>query len=279
MAARHPQRRSPRTDLRHDPARRRAVAGHLAEQDREAGDRPPARAARGRRDRGRLPDRLARRLRGRAGDRARGAGPGHRRAGARRRRRHRRRLERGQGLRPSAHPHVHLHLGHPHRAPDAEHARGRQGPGPRGRRPGQGLLRRRGVLAHGRLAQRPGVHRRGAPDRPRRGRHHDQRARHRGLLAAHRVRGDVGRAVPAGARPGRGHDLDALPRRPRRGRGQLAGRSRGGLPPGGVRHQRHRRARGQRVAGGDRDAVRACARPPTASGPACRPPRSPRPAA
>ncbi len=87
------------------------------------------------------------RLRGRAGHRPRGAGPGHRRAGARRRRRRGRGLERGQGLRPPAHPHVHLHLRHPHRAPDAEHARGRQGPGPRRRRPGQGLLRRRRVLA------------------------------------------------------------------------------------------------------------------------------------
>ena len=51
-------------------------------------------------------------------------------------------------------------------------------------------------------------------------------------------------------------DLDPLPRRPGCGGGQLAGRSRGGLPPGGVRHQRHRRAGRQRLAGGDRDAVR-----------------------
>ena len=60
-----------RTDLRHDAARRRAVAGHLAERVGEARDRPAARAPRRRRDRGRLPDRLARRLRGRPGDRAR----------------------------------------------------------------------------------------------------------------------------------------------------------------------------------------------------------------
>ena len=39
---------------------------------REARDRPPARAARRRHHRGRLPDRLAGRLRGRAGDRPRG---------------------------------------------------------------------------------------------------------------------------------------------------------------------------------------------------------------
>ena len=64
--------RRPRPHLRHDPARRRAVARHLAERQREARDRPPARAAGRRRHRGRLPDRLAGRLRGRAGDRARG---------------------------------------------------------------------------------------------------------------------------------------------------------------------------------------------------------------
>ena len=63
------------------------------------------------------------------------------------------------------------------------------------------------------------------------------------------------RALPAGAGPRGGGRLGALPRRPRpRGR-QLAGRPRSGLPPGRVRDQRHRRARGQRVARGDRDAA------------------------
>ena len=66
------RRPEPSTDLRHDAARRRAVAGHLAEHGREARDRPPARAPGRRRHRGRLPDRLAGRLRGRAGDRPRG---------------------------------------------------------------------------------------------------------------------------------------------------------------------------------------------------------------
>ena len=70
----------PSTDLRHDAARRRAVAGHLAEHRREARDRPPARAPRRRHHRGGLPDRLARRLRGGAGDRPRGRGPGRSRA-------------------------------------------------------------------------------------------------------------------------------------------------------------------------------------------------------
>ena len=48
------RRSQPSTDLRHDSARRRAVAGHLAEHAGEARDRPAAGAARGRRDRGGL---------------------------------------------------------------------------------------------------------------------------------------------------------------------------------------------------------------------------------
>ena len=61
-------------------------------------------------------------------------GPIDRRPRAHPRRRHRRRLERGQGRRAPAHPHVRLDLRHPHRAPDARDARGRQGPDPRRRR-------------------------------------------------------------------------------------------------------------------------------------------------
>ena len=51
---------------------------HLARRGREARDRRSARAPRGRRHRGRVPDRERRRLRGRRGDRAVGAGPDHR---------------------------------------------------------------------------------------------------------------------------------------------------------------------------------------------------------
>ena len=120
----------------------------------------------------------------------------------------------------------------------------------------------------GRHALRARVHCRGAADRARRGRHHDQRAGHGRLRDAGRVRRDVARAVPARARPGRRDHLGALPRRPRRGRGQLVRRREGGLPPGGVRDQRHRRAGGQRVARGDRDAASTCARRRTGCGPA-----------
>ncbi len=138
-----------------------------------------------------------------------------------------RRLERGQGLGAAADPHLHLHQRHPHRAPAPVDPRGREGPGARGGGPGARALRRRGVLADGRHALGPRVHRRGAPDRARRGRHHHQRAGHRRLLDAGRVRGHVARAVPAGARPLRRDDLGALPRRPGRGGGQLV-RRRGG---------------------------------------------------
>ena len=116
--------------------------------------------------------------------------------------------------------------------------------------------RRRGVLARGRLALRRGVHGRGDPDRARRGRHHDQRAGHRGLhdarTSTRRCSRRLYELVP-GLR-----DVTvvrALPRRPGAGRGQLARRARRRAPPGGVRHQRDRRARGQRVARGDRDAA------------------------
>ena len=136
-------------------------------------------------------------------------------------------------------------------------------------------LRRRGVLADGRHPLRARVHRRGAADRARRGRHDDQRAGHRRLLDAGGVRRDVARALPARARAGRRDHLGALPRRPRRGRGQLARGRDGGLPPGGVRDQRDRRAGGERLARGDRDAPPRARGRRTGSGPAWTRARSP----
>ena len=92
-------RRKPRPHLRHHPARRRAVARHLAEHRREGRDRPAARPPGRRRDRGRLPDHLARRLRGGRGDRPQGRGPGDLRPRPHPQGRHRRRLGRDQGRR------------------------------------------------------------------------------------------------------------------------------------------------------------------------------------
>ena len=71
---------------------------------------------------------------------------------------------------------------------------------------------------------------------------------------------------PLRARPGaaRRRAVGPLPRRPRAGGRQLVRRRAGGRAPGRVRDQRHRRARGQRLARGDRDAA-ARARPTSAS--------------
>ena len=182
---------------------------------------------------------------------------------------HRRRLERGQGLRAAAHPHVHLDQRHPHHPPAADHARGREGPGPGcgGARPA--VLRRRRVLADGRHARRPRVHRRGAADRARRGRDDDQRAGHRRLRDARRVRARCGATlyelVPDLAKV---VDLRPLPQRPGAGRCELVrGRVRR-RAPGRMRRQRHRRARRQRVARGDRDADAHARVEPRAFGPA-----------
>ena len=90
--------------------------------------------------------------------------------------------------RAAADPHLHLDLRHPHRAPAADRPRGRQGPGPGGRRAGQVLLRGRRVLADGRDPRRHRVHRRGLRDRRRGGRDRDQRPRHRRLHDAGGVR-------------------------------------------------------------------------------------------
>ena len=169
--------------------------GDLAEHPGEGRDRAAARPPRRRRDRGRLPDHLARRLRGRRGDRARGGGPGDLRARAHAQGRHRRGLERDQGLRAPADPHLHLDLRHPYRAPAADHARGRQGPGQGRGRAGALLHRERRVLADGRHPRGGRVHRRGLRDRGRRGRHGDQHPRHGRLHDPRGVRG----LLPAGS--------------------------------------------------------------------------------
>ena len=170
---------------------------------REARDRAPARPPGGRRHRGRLPDRLARRLRGRAGDRPRGPRPGDRRARPRPRRRHRARRRGGTRRRPAADPHLHLDVGHPHRAPAAVDARGRQG-------------QARAAVAHARSlvddvefspmdATRADVEFTAEviADRHRGGRDDDQRPRHGRLRDAGRVRGLPAPPVRAGAGPAR----------------------------------------------------------------------------
>ena len=115
--------------------------------------------------------------------------------------------------------------------------------------------RRRRVLAHGRDARGRRVHRRGGADRARRGRDDDQHPRHRRLHDAARVRRLPGPPLRAGAGAARRRAVGALPRRPRARGGELVRRPAGGRAPGRVRDQRDRRAGGQRVARGDRDAA------------------------
>ena len=67
-----------RYDFRYHPAGRRAVAGRLDERRAEAGDRRPARAARRGRDRGGVPHLLAPPARRVQAHRAAGEGPDHR---------------------------------------------------------------------------------------------------------------------------------------------------------------------------------------------------------
>ena len=116
-------------------------------------------------------------------------------------------------------------------------------------------VRRRRVQPDGRHPRRRRVHRRGAAGRDRRGRDHDQRPGHGRLRDAERVRGVPDQALRARSRSAQRRAERALPRRPRPGRGELLRRPAGGRAAGRVRDQRHRRARGQRVAGGDRDAA------------------------
>ena len=229
--------------------------GDLAEHEREARDRAAARAPGGGRHRGRLPDRLAGRLRGRAGDRPPGRGPGHRRPRARSCGGHRCRLRGGTRRRAASDPHVRLDVGHPHRAPAGLDARGRQGPGARRGRARAVAGRRRRVLPDGRHAGGRRVHRRGRADRDRRGRDDDQHPRHRRLHDARGVPGVPGPALRAGARAARRRAVGPLPRRPRAGGRQLVRRAAGGRAAGRVRDQRDRRAGGQRLARGDRDAA------------------------
>ena len=105
-------------------------------------------------------------------------------------------------------------------------------------------VRGRRVLADGRDPRRPRVHRRGVRDRHRGGRDDDQHPRHRRLHDARTSTPTYLRAaVRAGARARGRRRVGALPRRPRPGGRQLVRRRARRRAPGGVRDQRDRRAR------------------------------------
>ena len=229
--------------------------GRRPDRRREARRRAPAGAPQGRCHRGRLPGRLARRLRGgppdRAGDprrdRGRGARPlqGRRPATG----------DRGdQGRRAAAPPRLHRDQRHPPQAQAPHRPRdgaGRGGPlGPlraRAARP----RRRDRVLRRGRLAHRPRLPAPGLRG-GRRGRRLDgQHPRHRRLRHPVRVR-SAGRAR-RGARRRPGDGQRPLPQRPGARDGQHAGRGPGRRPPGRGHDQRPRRACRQRLARRGRD--------------------------
>ena len=159
--------------------------------------------------------------------------------------------------RAPAHPHLRLDLGHPHRAPAADHARGRQGPGPRRRRAGQASYVddvEFSPMDATRADAR--VHRRG-------------RARSRIDEGATTINipDTVGYAMPQEYAafltrlyelvPGLRDVVLSVHCHDDLGPGgrQLVRRRAGRRAAGRVRDQRHRRARGQRVARGDRDAA------------------------
>ena len=109
------------------------------------------------------------------------------------------------------------------------------------------------------------------------GRHHHQHPRHGRLHGAEEyveiLRG-LRERVPELRRR---DPVGALPQRPGAGGRQLAGRRDGGRAAGRVHDQRHRRARRQRLAGGDRDVLRTCKPLLRRSTPASTPPRSAQP--
>ena len=165
------------SDLRHDPARRRAVAGDLAEQAGKARDRPSAGAPRRGRDRGGLPDHLAGRLRGRS---RRSPARSKARLSAAWRGRKRDIDAAWNAVQDSERPRIHMFIATSTSTssascrPRARTSRARCGRrSPRRANTPMTWSSLRWTAALGRA-----VHGRGDPDRARRGRQHDQRPGH-----------------------------------------------------------------------------------------------------
>ncbi len=116
-------------DLRHDPARRRAGTRRGADGGREARGCPPARPAQGRRDRGRLPGRLAGRLRGGPPDRRGDPRRGRRRPGPLQGRRSAAGRRGDPGGRAAPPPRLHRDLRHPPQAQAPDRSRRGAPPG------------------------------------------------------------------------------------------------------------------------------------------------------
>ena len=249
------ERRKPRPHLRHDPAGRRAVTGHLAQHRREGRDRAAAGAARRRRDRGRLPDHLAGRLRGRRGDLARRRGPDRSAASPAPTRPTstppggRSAMPSGRGSTPSSRPPT--STSSTSSRPTARTSRARPGPPSRWPSPTATDVEFSPMDATRAdveftaevcaIAVEEGATVINIPDTVGYTTPEEYAAYFRRLYEL----------VPGLTR---GRDLGPLPRRPRNGGRQLLRRAAGRRPPGRVRGQRHRRAGRQLLAGGDRDA-------------------------
>ena len=158
---------------------------------------------------------------------------------------------RGRGA--SAHPHVPRHERHPFEARAQDDAESRARSNSQDGRLRARQVRRGGVLRRGRLAHGPRLPLRGGRGGHQGGRVRHQPPRHRRLRHPLGSREDGGGRQNPRAEHRQGGDLDARPRRPRPRRGQLPrGPPRRGAP-GGVHDLRHRRARWERRARGDRD--------------------------
>ena len=158
----------------------------------------------------------------------------------------------GQGQGAAAHPHLPRHQRHPPQVQAEEDARAGAGGRGQGGRAGAQVRRRRRVLRRGR--------------RPHRARLPGSRSRARSSRPAPRtvnIPDTVGYSIPEeyGALIGQvakalgdcGDRQRPLPRRSRAGGRELAGGDPERRAPGRVHRQRHRRARGQLLARGDRD--------------------------
>ena len=170
--------------LRHHLARRRAVARRLDDQGREAAHRPPARAAEGRRHRGRLRGLVATATSRRCRPSPTQSRTHRLLAGTRQRPRH---LARGRGAQGRHRARIHTFIATSASAHGEEAAHDAR-PGVRAGAAVGALraqpVRRRRVLARGRLPLRPGLPVPRARGGDRRGRDHHQHSRHRGLRRA-----------------------------------------------------------------------------------------------
>ena len=250
-----------RPNLRHDAARRRAVARLHDERRGEDRARAPTRAAQRRYHRGRLRRLVARRLRidhsrRAGGHRAGGAEPvAHGRAG---RRFGAARSRQGRASRDS---HFHRDFGYPSQVQTQHESRGRARRRHLGRHAREKASRLHRVLVRRRVALRLGLHGRRLQRGDSRRRHRDQPARHHRPRDPRGIRTDVRVHARESSRRRQGHLERALPQRSRPGGREFAGGGAQRRAPDRMHDQRNRRARGQLLDGRSRDGDEDAPRP------------------